>query len=140
MRLLGRLGRKERPHPGAQLRFTDRDELRLTAFVTNATRGQLPDLELRKRSFQSFDANRIWLAVVTLAMDLTAWMQTLARHDHDACRPLTRLDSFRRLLMTTCASGFAASSTGYAKTTPRPSILLSRRPCPTISSRRSILP
>ncbi len=34
--------RKERPHPGAQLRFT----LRPTAFVTNAGRGQLPDLEL----------------------------------------------------------------------------------------------
>ncbi|MGF6888423.1 hypothetical protein ABIA39_007638 [Nocardia sp. GAS34] len=41
--------RKERPHPGAQLRFTDRDGLRLTAFVTNTSRGQLPDLELRHR-------------------------------------------------------------------------------------------
>ncbi|MGF6889226.1 hypothetical protein ABIA39_008688 [Nocardia sp. GAS34] len=39
--------RKERPHPGAQLRFTDRHGLRLTAFATNARRGQLPDLELR---------------------------------------------------------------------------------------------
>jgi hypothetical protein len=27
--------RKERPHPGAQLRFTDRDGLRLTAFATS---------------------------------------------------------------------------------------------------------
>lgn len=43
------LVRKERPHPGAQLRFTDRDGLRLTAFVTNTSRGQLPDLELRHR-------------------------------------------------------------------------------------------
>jgi hypothetical protein len=32
--------RKERPHPGAQLRFTDHDGLRLTAFVTNTRRGQ----------------------------------------------------------------------------------------------------
>ncbi len=39
--------RKERPHPGAQLRFTDLDGLRLTAFATNTRRGQLPDLELR---------------------------------------------------------------------------------------------
>ncbi len=31
--------RKERPHPGAQLRFTDADGLRLTAFITN-TRGR----------------------------------------------------------------------------------------------------
>ncbi|QIS07725.1 hypothetical protein F5X71_27135 [Nocardia brasiliensis] len=35
--------RKERPHPGAQLRFTDVDGLRLTAFVTNTRRGQPPD-------------------------------------------------------------------------------------------------
>lgn len=41
--------RKERPHPGAQLRFTDHDGLRLTAFVTNAAREQIPDLELRHR-------------------------------------------------------------------------------------------
>jgi hypothetical protein len=90
--------RKERPHPGAQLRFTDHDGLRLTAFVTNTHGGYLPDLELRHRRrarcedrirsvkdtggrnlpFHSFAANRIWLALVALAMDLTAWMQTLA--------------------------------------------------------------
>lgn len=38
--------RKERPHPGAQLRITDIDGHRITAFVTNTTRGQLADLEL----------------------------------------------------------------------------------------------
>ena len=41
--------RKERPHPGAQLRFTDVDGHRLTAFATNTRRGQLADLELRHR-------------------------------------------------------------------------------------------
>jgi hypothetical protein len=41
--------RKERPHPGAQLRFDDVDGMRITAFVTNTSRGQLPDLELRHR-------------------------------------------------------------------------------------------
>ncbi len=41
--------RKERPHPGAQLRFTDVDGLRITAFVTNSKHGQLADLELRHR-------------------------------------------------------------------------------------------
>src|SRR4051794_27071760 len=41
--------RKERPHPGAQLRITDLDGLRITAFVTNTKRGQLADLELRHR-------------------------------------------------------------------------------------------
>jgi Transposase DDE domain group 1 len=41
--------RKERPHRGAQLRFTDLDGHRFTAFVTDARRGQLADLELRHR-------------------------------------------------------------------------------------------
>ena len=98
--------RKERPHPGAQLRFTDRDGLRSTAFVTNTEGGQLPDLELRHRRrarcedririmkdtglenlpLQGFDQNRIWLALVALAVEVTAWMQTLALTDDTARR------------------------------------------------------
>ena len=98
--------RKERPHPGAQLRFTDVDGLRLTAFVTNTRRGQLPDLELRHRRrarsedrirsakatglrnlpFKSFDANQIWITIVALALDLTAWLQTIGLHEHPARR------------------------------------------------------
>jgi hypothetical protein len=41
--------RKERPHPGAQLRFTDIDGHRFTCFATDAKHGQLADLELRHR-------------------------------------------------------------------------------------------
>ena len=45
--------RKERPHPGAQLRFTDIDGMRVTAFITDtapgAVPGQLAGLELRHR-------------------------------------------------------------------------------------------
>jgi hypothetical protein len=41
--------RKERPHPGAQLRFTDIDGHRFTCFVTSTKTGQLADLELRHR-------------------------------------------------------------------------------------------
>ncbi len=45
--------RKERPHPGAQLRITDIDGHRITAFATNTAAGgkgtQLPELELRHR-------------------------------------------------------------------------------------------
>jgi Transposase DDE domain group 1 len=45
--------RKERPHPGAQLRLTDADGHRLTAFATDTPPGgphrQLADLELRHR-------------------------------------------------------------------------------------------
>ncbi len=100
------IARKENPHPGAQLRFTDTDGKRVTAFATNTPRGQLADLELRHRRrarcedririakdtgltnlpLQSFDANRIWCAIVMLAGDLLAWMQTLALHDHPARR------------------------------------------------------
>jgi hypothetical protein len=98
--------RKERPHPGAQLRITDVDGMRITAFVTSTRRGQLADLELRHRRraraedriraakdtglanlpLHDFAANQIWCALVALAGDLTAWMQTLALAGHDARR------------------------------------------------------
>lgn len=41
--------RKERPHPGAQLRFTDADGLRLTCFATNTTDVPIAAPELRHR-------------------------------------------------------------------------------------------
>src|SRR4051794_17868680 len=45
--------RKERPHPGAQLTFTDVDGMRVTAILTNTptavVTGQAPALELRHR-------------------------------------------------------------------------------------------
>lgn len=98
--------RRERPHPGAQLRFEDVEGYRLTAFVTNTTRGQLADLELRHRRrarcedririakdcgltnlpLQGFAQNRLWLLIVQLANDLLAWMGLLAFADHRARR------------------------------------------------------
>lgn len=102
--------RKERPHPGAQLRFEDVDGMRITAFATNTRTGgpgtQLADLELRHRRrarcedririakdtglmnlpLHGFAQNQIWCAIVMLAMDLTAWMQTLGLTGHDARR------------------------------------------------------
>jgi hypothetical protein len=100
------IARKERPHPGAQLRITDADGLRVTAFATNSTRGQLPALELRHRRraraedrircakdtgltnlpLHDFNQNQIWCAIVALACELTAWTQMLALTDHDARR------------------------------------------------------
>jgi hypothetical protein len=90
--------RKERPHPGAQLRFTDLDGLRLTCFATNTQGGQLADLELRHRRrarcedrirnardtglrnlpLHDTAQNRIWLEIVQIALDLLAWMPMLA--------------------------------------------------------------
>jgi len=98
--------RKERPHPGAQLRITDIDGHRITAFATNTRRGQLADLELRHRRrarcedrirlakdtgltnlpLYAFAQNQIWCALVTLACELTAWLQVLALTDSAARR------------------------------------------------------
>jgi hypothetical protein len=98
--------RKERPHPGAQLRITDIDGNRVTAFATNTPRGQLAGLELRHRQraraedrircakdtgltnlpLHDLDQNRIWCAVVALACELTAWAQMLALTGHQARR------------------------------------------------------
>ena len=94
------IARRERPHPGAQLRLTDHDGWRITCFATN-TRGPgwtLPTLELRHRKraraedrirglkdtgmrnlpFHGYAQNQIWLEIVALAADLLTWTQTLA--------------------------------------------------------------
>ena len=43
------IARRERPHPGAQLRITDAHGWRITLFATNTTGGRLADLEVRHR-------------------------------------------------------------------------------------------
>ena len=90
--------RRERPHPGAQLRFTDIGGHRVTAFATDARAGQLADLELRHRRrarcedrircakdtglrnlpLHGFEQNQIWCELVAMACELTAWMAMLA--------------------------------------------------------------
>jgi hypothetical protein len=90
--------RKERPHPGAQLRFTDVDGHRFTCFATDAKKGQLADLELRHRQrarcedrircakdtglrnlpLKGFAQNQLWCEIVALACELLAWTQMLA--------------------------------------------------------------
>ena len=90
--------RKERPHPGAQLRFTDLDGHRFTCFATGTRRGQPADLELRHRRrarcedriraakdtglrnlpLRGFDQNQIWCELVAMASELLAWMGMLA--------------------------------------------------------------
>jgi hypothetical protein len=44
------IARKERPHPGAQLRITDENGWRITMFATNTTGSTLAGLEVRHRS------------------------------------------------------------------------------------------
>ncbi len=113
------IARRERPHPGAQLRLTDHDGWRITCFATNA-RGlgwTLPALEIRHRQraraedrirglkdtglrnlpFHGFAQNQIWLEIIALAADLLAWTQTLAWHDHPARRWEPKRPRFRLL-------------------------------------------
>jgi hypothetical protein len=98
--------RKERPHPGAQLRFTDTDGMRVTAFITDTepgvVPGQLAGLELRHRQHarvedrirelkatglrnlpcHAFDANTAWLEIILAAADLVTWTRLLGFTDH----------------------------------------------------------
>jgi hypothetical protein len=91
--------RKERPHPGAQLRFTDAGGHRYQCFLTDQAGGDLPALEvchrlharvedriaearelgLARLPFHAFDANETWLEVILLAQDLLAWTTTPRR-------------------------------------------------------------
>jgi hypothetical protein len=106
--------RRERPHPGAQLRFTDADGHRFTAVITDTGPGgpkrQLADLEVRHRSHarvedrircakasglrnlpcKSYQLNKVWLELVLTAGDLMSWMQALCLDgDLAHCEPAT---------------------------------------------------
>ena len=92
------IARKERPHPGAQLRLTDLDGHRVTASPPAPAAASSLDLELRHRrrrpvrgpdplrqghrpaqpALRGFDQNQIWCELVALATDLPAWTQMLA--------------------------------------------------------------
>ena len=118
--------RKERPHPGAQLRFTDIDGHRFTCFATSTRGGQLPDLELRHRRrarcedrirrakdtglrnlpLQGYAQNQVWCEIVALACDLLAWTQMLAFTGPARRREPKRL----RLRIFTCAGRIVRGS------------------------------
>ena len=90
--------RRERPHPGAQLSFTDHDGYRFQAILTDQTDGDIAGLEcchrqhahvedrirddkdtgLSKFPFKEFALNEVWLEIVMLAHDLIVWTQALA--------------------------------------------------------------
>ena len=88
--------RRERPHPGAQLTFTDHDGWRFQAFATDTEVGQLAQLEARHRAHarvedrircaknhglarlpsRQFAINAAWVELALTAADLLAWTQT----------------------------------------------------------------
>ena len=97
--------RKERPHPGAQLTFTDVDGMRITAILTDTPPGVVPGqaagLELRHRQHarvedrireakatglrnlpcRAFNENAAWLEVVLTAVDLVCWTKLICFAD-----------------------------------------------------------
>ena len=89
--------RRERPHPGAQLSFTDHDGHRFQAILTDLPDEDIAALERRHRArarvedriraakdtglanlpFRDFDANQVWLELVLAAQALLFFTQTL---------------------------------------------------------------
>ena len=98
--------RKERPHPGAQLTFTDSDGHRVTAFITDTAPGVVPGalagLELRHRQHARVEdriraakatglrnlpchraeANAAWLEIILAATDLVTWAKLIGFTNH----------------------------------------------------------
>src|SRR4051794_37036143 len=93
----GLIVRRERPHPGAQLSFTDHDGYRFQAILTDQDDPDIAVLECRHRQrahvedrirddkdtglaklpFKAFALNQVWLEIVMLAHDLIVWTQAL---------------------------------------------------------------
>jgi Transposase DDE domain group 1 len=89
--------RRERPHPGAQLTFTDLDGHRFQCFITDqedldiaaleALHRQHAEVEERVKTlkatgagylpFHSFTANAAWFELAMLAHDILVWTQQL---------------------------------------------------------------
>jgi hypothetical protein len=103
------IARRERPHPGAQLNFTDHDGHRFLATLTDLD-GDPVELERLHRArantedriraakqtglanlpFRDFEHNAVWLELSLIAQDLTAWTQHLALDGAlAACEPKT---------------------------------------------------
>jgi hypothetical protein len=91
------IARRERPHPGAQLTFSDIHGYRFQTFATNTNVGQLAALEARHRAHarvedrirtgkdtgygrfpsRHYAINAVWLELALTAADLIAWTQTI---------------------------------------------------------------
>jgi hypothetical protein len=95
------IARREQPHPGAQLTFTDVDGHRYQVFATDLADDDIAYLEALYRGrgraerqicdtkatgltnlpSHSFAINHAWLQLVLCAHDLLAWTKLLALHD-----------------------------------------------------------
>ena len=100
--------RRERPHPGAQLSFSDLDGHRFQCFITDQTDPDIAELEATHRQhavvedrvktlkatgasylpFHSFDANAAWFELALIAHDVMTWTQLLCLEgEHRICEP-----------------------------------------------------
>jgi hypothetical protein len=100
--------RRERPHPGAQLSFTDLDGHRFQCFITDQTDPDIAALEALHRQhaqvedrvktlkatgasylpFHAFQANAAWLELALTAHDVMVWTQLLTLDgEHRICEP-----------------------------------------------------
>jgi len=101
---------RERPHPGAQLKFTDHDGHRFQATLTDLA-GDMVEIErlhrgrgdaenliraakqtgLKNFPFRAFALNAVWLELSLIAQDLIAWTQALCLEGELAiCEPKAR--------------------------------------------------
>ena len=103
--------RRERPHPGAQLTFTDLDGHRFQCFITDQGDEDIAALEALHRRhaevedrvktlkqagagrlpFQSFRANAAWFELALLAHDIMVWTQLLTLDGEHAVSEPKRL-------------------------------------------------
>ena len=98
--------RRERPHPGAQLSFTDDNGYRFQVFLTNQQGRRIARLEqlhraraacedrircgkdtgLQNLPFRAFQPNAAWLELVLIAQDLLVWTQRLLLAETELAR------------------------------------------------------
>ncbi len=103
--------RRERPHPGAQLTFTDLDGHRFQCFITDQDGNDIAALEALHRQhaevedrvktlkatgagylpFHSFTANAAWFELALTAHDITTWTQLLTLDGEHAISEPKRL-------------------------------------------------
>jgi hypothetical protein len=137
--------RREDPHPGAQLSFTDADGHRFQVFITDQPDPDLARLELRHRRrarvedrirgakatglrnlpFDRWRRNAVWLELVLMAQDLTCWAQTLLLSGElRVAEPKTlryRLwHTAARVSATPAPSSCACSAPGHGRPSWRP--------------------
>jgi hypothetical protein len=103
--------RRERPHPGAQLSFTDLDGHRFQCFITDQSEENIAALEALHRQhaevedrvkslkatgaghlpFHAFTANAAWLELALTAHDIMVWTQLLTLDSEHAIAEPKRL-------------------------------------------------